>query len=295
MLDLLIAGGTLLDGTGRPGRPAAIGVRDGRIVSIGDPETVDEPARRTVDATDLVVAPGFIDIHTHYDAQAFWDPTLSPSPLHGVTTVIGGNCGFSIAPLTADDADYLMRMLSRVEGMPLESLQAGAPWDWRSTAEYLDRLDGTLVPNTGFLVGHSALRATVMHGDAVGKQATPEQIEAMKALLADGLRAGGLGFSSTWSRSHNDHEGNPVPSRHASREELLALCAVAGEHPGTTLEFIPEVGQFDDDTFALMGEMSRVANRPLNWNVLFVYAKNREVVEHQLAGNDLAAGQGGRV
>src|SRR5438876_12372070 len=195
MLDLVIGGGLVVDGSGAPGRHADVGVRAGRVVAVGD---VDEQARRIVDATDLVVAPGFIDIHTHYDAQAFWDTTLSPSPLHGVTSVIGGNCGFSIAPLTSTDADYLMRMLSRVEGMPLESLQAGAPWDWSTTAEYLDRLDGTLVPNTGFMVGHSALRATVMHDDAVGKQASPEQVEAMRALLADGLRAGGLGFSSTW-------------------------------------------------------------------------------------------------
>jgi N-acyl-D-aspartate/D-glutamate deacylase len=292
MLDLLISGGLIVDGTGRPGRPGSVGVRAGRVVAVGD---VDEPAARTVDAGGLVVAPGFIDIHTHYDAQAFWDTTLSPSPLHGVTTVIAGNCGFTIAPLAPEDGDYLMRMLARVEGMPLESLQAGVPWDWKTTAEYFDRLDGTLVPNTGFMVGHSAIRRAVMHDDAVGKEATPEQLEAMQQLLAEGLAAGGMGFSSTWSRTHNDHDGNPVPSRHATRDEVLALCAETGRHPGTTLEFIPAVGEFGEDTFDLMSAMSRTANRPLNWNVLVVYAKNREYVDHQLTGGDHAAAHGGRV
>src|SRR5262245_56961701 len=144
MLDLLIEGGLVVDGTGAPGRHAAVGVRNGRIAAIG---RIDEPATRRVQVDGLVVAPGFVDLHTHFDAQAFWDTTLSPSPLHGVTTVVSGNCGFSIAPLSHQDADYLMRMLARVEGMPLESLAIGAPWDWTSTAEYLDRLEGTLMPN----------------------------------------------------------------------------------------------------------------------------------------------------
>lgn len=292
MIDLLISGGHVVDGSGGPQRRADVGIDEGRIVAVGE---VDEMARRTLDVTDLVVAPGFVDIHTHYDAQAFWDPTLSPSPLHGVTTVVGGNCGFTIAPLEPEEGDYVMRMLARVEGMPLKSLQQGVPWDWRSTREYLDRLDGGLTPNAGFLVGHSALRRAVMHDEAVGEGADPEQVEAMKRLLGEGLAAGALGFSSTWSPSHNDHEGNPVPSRYADRAELLALCSVVAEHPGTTLEFIPGLAPFDDDLFRIMGMMSATADRPLNWNALPVYSTNRELVDHQLAGHALAAEEGGKV
>ena len=300
MLDLKITGGTVIDGTGAAGVRADVGVLDGRIVAVG---AVGDAAARTIDARDLVVAPGFIDLHTHYDAQAFWDSTLSPSPLHGVTTVMAGNCGFSIAPLTAvdggpvrgDDADYLMRMLARVEGMPLESLQQGVPWNWGTSAEYFDRLDGTLMPNAGFMVGHSALRRVVMHDAASEREATADEIEQMKGLLRKGLAAGGMGFTSTWSPSHNDHLGHPVPSRCSSREELIALCSVVSEFPGTQLEFIPAVGQFSDDTFRLMGAMSAAANRPLNWNLLQVYAQNWDLVQHQLAGFDIAAAEGGRV
>lgn len=300
MLDLKITGGSVVDGTGAPARRADVAVRDGRIVAVGD---VAEPATRTIDATGLVVAPGFIDIHTHYDAQAFWDTTLSPSPLHGVTTVMAGNCGFTIAPLVgvdggpvrADDADYLMRMLARVEGMPLESLQQGVPWNWSTSAEYFDLLDGTLMPNIGLMVGHSALRRVVMHEAANEREATPDEIEQMKTLLRAGLAAGGIGFSSTWSPSHNDHTGRPVPSRCSSADELIALCSVVGEFPGTQLEFIPDVGEFSDDTFRLMGRMSAAANRPLNWNLLQVYAQNWDLVQHQLAGFDIAAAEGGRV
>jgi N-acyl-D-aspartate/D-glutamate deacylase len=300
MFDLALINGTLIDGTLSPPRPADIGVRDGRIVAIVESGELGGAAARTIDATGLVVAPGFVDVHTHYDAQAFWDTSLSPSPLHGVTTVVGGNCGFTIAPLGVEsvdpaDADYLMRMLARVEGMPLESLQQGVPWNWRTTAEYLDVLDGRLLPNAGFLVGHSALRRVVMHEAAARREATADEIAAMCALLREGLAAGGLGFSSTWSPSHNDHLGAPVPSRHASREELLALCAVVSEYPGTTLEFIPAVGTFSDETFRLMGAMSAAANRPLNWNLLQVYAQNWDQVQHQLSGSDIAAEEGGRV
>jgi len=292
MYDVVIRGGTVVDGTGAAPVHADVAVKDGRIAVIGE---IDAPAHETIDATDLVVSPGFVDLHTHYDAQAFWDGTLSPSPLHGVTTVFGGNCGFTIAPLTPQDGDYLMRMLARVEGMPLESLRDGVPWNWTSTAEYLDKLDGTLMPNAGFLVGHSALRRVVMHDDATKREATAEEIEQMVQLLRAGLQAGGCGFSSTWSTSHNDHEGSPVPSRHASREELIALCSEVRNHPGTTLEFIPAIGQFSQEVFELMGDMSAAADRPLNWNLLQVYAQNWDMVQHQLSGFDVAAQRGGHV
>ena len=293
MFDLVIRGGTVADGSGGPLVVADVAVSDGRIVEVG---TVSAPGRREIDATGRIVCPGFIDIHTHYDAQAFWDPTLSPSPLHGVTTVIGGNCGFSIAPLDATrNGDYLMRMLARVEGMPIESLVAGVPWDWHTTADYLDRLDGTLVPNTGFMVGHSALRREVMGDAANERAATDAEIAAMQQLLRDGLAAGALGFSSTWSESHNDHLGQPVPSRMATASELVALARVVGEFDGTCLEFIPGVGEYGEDRADVMADMSAAAGRPLNWNLLAVYSRNTEFVAGRLAVGDRAAERGGEV
>ena len=194
MLDLLVRGGAVVDGSGRPRQTADVGIRDGVVATYG---RVTEPAKRVVDADGLVVAPGFVDVHTHYDAQVFWDPSLTPSSLYGVTTVIAGNCGFSVAPLADSGRNYIMKMLSRVEGMPLQSLAEGAKWDWSSTGDYLGLVEARSALNIGFLAGHSALRRVVMGEDANQRQASDDELAQLQRLLRRSLSEGALGFSSS--------------------------------------------------------------------------------------------------
>ena len=225
----------------------------------------------------------------------FWDPTCSPSPLFGCTTVIAGNCGFSIAPLDGADADYVMRMLARVEGIPLATLEAGVPWSWRSFAEYLDAVEAARpTVNMGLMVGHSALRRAVLHDDGA-RPATGAEVARMRALLSEALEAGGIGFSSSWAPTHVDGDGEPVPSRFADAEELIALAAACGDHPGTQLEFIPTTQAFDATHVETMIEMSRAADRPLNWNTLIPRSVGREATEAKLAASDVAAARGAQV
>ena len=290
MLDLIIRNAKIIDGTGAPAYDGAVGVKDGKIAALGD---VEGDAKQVVDAGGQVVAPGFVDVHTHYDAQVFWDKAISPSCYHGVTTVLGGFCGFSIAPLSKEAAPYLLHMLARVEGMPVNSLQEGVPWDWESFAQYLAKLDGNVGLNIGFMAGHSAIRRVVMGERAIGHEATPEELQRMVELLRQCLAEGALGFSSTVSTTHNDADGNPVPSRHASRDELVALAGACRDFPGTSLEFLPGVGYFSDETKQLMSDLSTAAQRPLNWNLLA--AGNPSLIENQLSATDFARANGGEV
>jgi N-acyl-D-aspartate/D-glutamate deacylase len=294
MLECVIRGGTVVDGTGAPGRHADVGIRDGRIVAIGE---ITEDAAETIDATGLVVAPGIVDPHTHYDAQLFWDPTASPSNLHGVTSMIAGNCGFTLAPIDPVDADYLRRMMAKVEGMPLPALENGVPWNWRTFSDYLGALDGQVALNVGFLVGHCALRRNVMGADSVGNEATPDQLDAITKLLHESLEAGGLGFSTTLSFTHSDGDGQPVASRWASNDEVLALCRAVSEHEGTTLEYVTDgcLRGFSEAEVELMAEMTLAGRRPLNWNVLTIDSKEPQRFRDQVAACENARAQGGTV
>ncbi|MBJ7294032.1 MAG: amidohydrolase family protein [Ilumatobacteraceae bacterium] len=294
MLDYLITGATVVDGTGAPGRLADLGIKDGRIVVLG---TTDEPALNVIDGAGMVVAPGFVDPHTHYDAQLLWDPMATPSSFHGVTTVIGGNCGFTLAPLKPGDGDYLRKMMSKVEGMPLPALEHGTDWSWETFADFLQRFEGNIAVNAGFLVGHCAIRRYAMGLDAVGNPADAEQIVGMRAELAKAIEAGALGFSFTNSTSHSDGEGEPVASRWATHDELIALCEETGKYPGTTLEGIVPgcLDTFSDDEIDLLAKMSAAANRPMNWNVLTVDSREPDRVPRQLQAAARAKELGGRV
>jgi N-acyl-D-aspartate/D-glutamate deacylase len=292
--DLVIRGGTVVDGTGREAVRADVAVDDGKVVAVG---AVEDAGQREVEADGLLVAPGFVDLHTHYDAQLFWDPTASPSPLHGVTTVIGGNCGFSLAPAGPAHSDYLSRMMARVEGMPLAALQQGLDWEWRSFGDWLDRLDGRIGVNAAFLVGHSALRRAVMGDRAVGEEATEAETADMVRLAHESMAAGALGISTSQAHTHNDGEGQPVPSRWAARSEIEAVVGAARDHPGTTVELIVAgcINGFSEEEVELMGTLSLLADRPVNWNVLGVAAANPDGAARQLAASSAAAARGGAV
>lgn len=224
-LDLKITGGSIIDGTGKARYRGDVGVKDGKVVALGK---VDGAAARTIDASGKVVAPGFVDVHTHYDAQVMWDRMLSISPWHGVTTVVIGNCGFGLAPTLPQHRDLMMRTLEKVEGMSIGALKAGIGPDWgfETFPQYMDVLEkrGTAI-NVGVLVGHTPLRTYVMGEDAVRRAATPGEVAAQGRLVREAMDAGALGFATSHAATHNGYDGNPVPSRMATIEEIDALVA----------------------------------------------------------------------
>ncbi|HEX6267100.1 MAG TPA: amidohydrolase family protein, partial [Burkholderiales bacterium] len=230
MLELLIRGATVADGNGAPAKQADVGVKNGKIVTFG---TVRESAARTVDAGGLCLMPGIVDVHTHYDAQATWDPTLSPSVSLGVTTAILGNCGFGIAPCPAPLRETVVRNLSVVEGMDLGALLEGTRWNFESFAEYLDALEQARpYANVGVLAGHSTIRTAVM-GEEASTRAVPtrQELSEMQRLVREALQAGAAGFASSFSPNHSGWGGRPMPSTIASDAELKALTAELG-HAG---------------------------------------------------------------
>ena len=292
MRDVLIEGATVVDGTGNDAVVMSVGIEGGRL-HLGEAER-GALARRRIDAAGLVLCPGFVDVHTHFDAQVFWDPFLTPSSLHGVTTVVAGNCGFSIAPLDESAADYMMRLLARVEGIPLGALQEGVPWNWSTFGEYLSAVErvGPAL-NFGAMVGHSALRRNVLGVESGTETLTPASMAGLRQSLRHALEAGAMGFSSSWGGAHFDGNGDPVPSRHAGTAELIGLCEELAAFPGTQVEFIPTMHPFSEAHVDLMTKMSVAARSPLNWNVLLTL--DAEECAGKLAASDHAAAHGGRV
>ena len=222
--DLKITGGTIVDGTGESGYGGDVGIKDGKIVALGD---APDDADRTIDADGKIVCPGFIDIHTHYDAQIIWDRMLTVSPWHGVTTVVIGNCGFGVAPTRPENRDLIVRTLEKVEGMSKAALETGmGDWGFETFPQYLDAIEanGTAI-NVAAYIGHTPLRLYVMGEDAYEREATEEEIEQMRAIVREAMEAGALGFATSESPNHVGAEGRPVPSRFASFEEMRSLAS----------------------------------------------------------------------
>jgi N-acyl-D-aspartate/D-glutamate deacylase len=224
--DLVIRNGRVIDGSGLPAFSADVAMSDGRIVDVGK---VNGEARRTLNADGLVVAPGIIDNHTHYDAQVTWDPLCTYSCYHGATTVVIGNCSLGLAPAHEEDRERLASVLSHVEAIPLDAIRSGVTWDWETIPQYLDALDRRLGVNVASLIGHSAVRRYVMGESSQEREATEDEIRAMKALVREGIEAGAVGVSFERNLRHFDWEGRLAPTNLASEDEILAVAGVVDE------------------------------------------------------------------
>ena len=264
--DLVIRGGSVIDGTGGPARTADVAITDGRVVEVG---RVDGPATREIDADGAVVAPGFVDIHTHYDGQATWDERLQPSSSHGVTTVVGGNCGVGFAPVRPTDHQQLVELMEGVEDLPGTVLHEGLSWEWESIADYLDALDRRRYDlDVAAQVCHGPVRLYVMGRRGADREAaTSDEIEEMGRIVAEGIRAGALGFSTSRTLNHRTSRGEPTPTLTASRDELVGIARAVGTTGQGVLQVVSDFTDADAESETFL-EMMRASGRPLSCSLL---------------------------
>jgi N-acyl-D-aspartate/D-glutamate deacylase len=283
--DLLIKNGRVVDGSGGPSFEGDVGIKGGRIVEVGK---LSSSALQVIDVQGQVIAPGFIDNHCHFDGQVLWDPLCTFSCYHGATTVINGNCSLALAPARPDARADLISMLSRVEAIPVESLQAGVDFAWESYPQYLDRVDGKLGVNVGSLMGFSAIRRHVMGEAAYIGEASPAQIEEMKELVREGLRAGSIGLSSELNKRHMDHEGRVLPANHGAGAEFYEVAMALGEVGAGTIQFGDSGGIEKSD--GLLSRIARDSGRPVvtsrlkpdgvSWDGLRMYSMQAPFLEN---------------
>src|SRR5262249_42923034 len=261
----ILRGARVVDGTGAPSAAADVGIDDGRIVATSDLG----PTAEVIDLDGLVLAPGFIDIHTHYDAQVLWDPDLTPSSWHGVTSVVMGNCGFGVAPTRPEHRDTVIRTLENVEGVAAEALALGIDWCFETFPEYLAALDRRPKRiNVGAFIGHTPLRLSVLHGEE--RAATPEETARMQEIVHEALVAGALGFATSRQPAHQGAFGRPVPSRFAELDEISALASVLGATGTGVLQASIGPGLFIDQ----LSEMSEENGIPVTWTALVARSDN---------------------
>ena len=290
--DLKIVGGAIVDGSGSAGYRGDVGISDGRIVALGD---APDAAERTIDAEGAVVSPGFVDIHTHYDAQIIWDRMMSISPWHGVTTTVLGNCGFGVAPTRAAHRDMIIRTLEKVEGMSVPALQAGLGEDWpfETFGEYLDVIEarGSAI-NMAVLLGHTPLRMYVMGEAATERAATDDEIEEMRTIVKQGMKDGALGFATSRAGTHVGYEGRPVPSRACEIEEIFRMAKAVGESGGGLIAATAGKDLFIDE----YPDLARESGCTVTWTALLAgLALGKGDHEEQLAKSEAIVAEGHRV
>lgn len=291
MYDLVIRNGTVVDGSGLPSYKADIAISGNRIAKIG---RVAEKGKKEVNAAGKVVSPGFIDPHTHFDAQLLWDGYAKPALSHGVTTIVPGNCSLSLAPLKEKHRMKLVGMFNQIEEMPLKAFKEGVVWDWETFSEYITRIRKGLAINVAPLVGHSVIRLWVMGDAAMERTANADEIAGMQAVLRECLDAGAIGLSTSYVDM--DETLQPVPSRYADADEVDALASVLGEY-GRILQIVPEF--YDPDlTIARLDQLAELSLKysiPTTFSPLFVNADNVEAVDRVMARVDEQFARGARV